>query len=109
MAYAGLFNEPIQIYEHTKTKNAFGEEETSLSLLYETRAKVGHVGGSRQVINNEIETPYQKNFVIRIYVPITDTSWIKYEGKYYRVTSIDKDNGLQQQVVITELVLDFVE
>ena len=107
--FAGLLNEPIQIYDFTKTKSSYGVVSDVLTLAYETRAKVSHIGGSRQVINGEIETPYSKNFVVRIYVPIKDTSWIKYDGKYYRVTSIDRDKAMQQTVVITQEVLDYVE
>lgn len=107
--FAGLLNEPIQIYDFTKTKSSYGVVSDVLTLTYETRAKVSHIGGSRQVINGEIETPYSKNFVMRIYVPIKDTSWIKYDGKYYRVTSIDRDKAMQQTVVITQEVLDYVE
>lgn len=104
MAQAGLFNEPIEIYDKVSTRNQFGEQVDTMTLVYSTRAKVGHIGGSRSVINNEIVTPYQKNFVVRIYVPVTDTSQIKYENKYYQVTSIDTDKVLQQKTVITQLV-----
>ena len=104
MAFAGLFNEKVEIYDFDKTKSATGVIKSTMRLIYTTRAKVGHIGGSRTVINEEILTSETKNFVLRIYVPITDTSWIKYDGKYYRVTSIDKDKSMQQQVVITELV-----
>lgn len=102
--FAGPLKEKIEIYDHTKTRNSFGEEVETLTLTYSTRAKVGHIGGSRTVINSEIQTPYTKNFVIRIYVPVKDDSWIKYNGNYYRVTSIDKNPDLQQQVIIGEIV-----
>lgn len=104
MAYAGLFNEPIDIYDITSTRNDFGEKVETYTKTYSTRAKVGHIGGSRQVINNEIVTPYQKNFVVRIYVPVSDTARVKYKDKFYQVTSFDKDISLQQTTIITELV-----
>ncbi len=109
MAFAGLFNEVVEIYDFTKTKSSQGIVTETLSLAYKTRAKVGHVGGSRSVINEQIATPYIKNFVLRIYVPVKDTSWIKYNDKYYRVTSIDTNREMQQKVVMTEEVLDYVE
>lgn len=102
--FAGLLKEPIEIYDFVTTKSIQGVVSNQMSKIYETRAKVGHIGGSKTVINNEITTPYQKNFVMRIYVPITDTSWIKYGGEFYRVTSIDKDIELRQIVVTSELV-----
>lgn len=102
--FAGFLKEKIEIYGFQKTRNEYGEEVEERTLLYTTRAKVGHVGGSRSVINSEIQTPYTKRFVLRIYVPIYDDSWIKYKDKYYRVTSIDKDLDMQQQVIDTEIV-----
>lgn len=107
--YAGLLNEKIEIYDFTMTKSIIGVVTSTINKVYETRAKVSHRGGSRTVINEEVVTPYQKTFVVRIYVPVTDTSWIKYNGKYYRVVSIDKDIAMQQQVILTDEVLDYVE
>lgn len=104
MAYAGLFKEPIEIYDMTSTINDYGERKNTLTKTYSTRAKVSHNSGSRTVIDQEIQTPYIKTFVVRIYVPVLDTSWILYEGKYYRVTSIDTDKDLQQKVIICEIV-----
>lgn len=104
MAWAGLFNEKVEIYDFVKSKDDYGVITEEMDLVYTTRAKVGHVSGSRSVINSEITTPYVKNFVLRIYVPVNDDSWIKYEGKYYRVTSIDKNKELQQQVITGDLV-----
>lgn len=104
MPFAGFFNEPVQIYDIVSVRNDFGEQVDERELVYETRAKVGHVGGSRTVINSEITTPYSKNFVLRIYVPVTDTSWIKYQDKFYRVTSIDVDKATQSQTIITQIV-----
>lgn len=98
--FAGLLQEKIEIHDLVKTKSKTGVVTETLSKTYETRAKVGHISGSRTVINNEIQTPYVKNFVCRIYVPVQDTSLIKYKDKFYQVTSIDKDPELQQQVII---------
>jgi len=104
MAWAGLFNEKVEIYDFVKSKDEYGKITEERKLTYTTRAKVGHVSGSRSVINSEITTPYVKNFVLRIYVPVSDDSWIKYQDKYYRVTSIDKNKELQQQVITGEIV-----
>lgn len=104
MAFAGLFNELVDIYKFFKEKNDYGEEVTCREKIFSTRAKVGHAGGSRTVINNEIMTPYLKNFVLRIYAPVFDDSYIKYKGKFYQVISIDEDRTMQQKVVVAALV-----
>jgi SPP1 family predicted phage head-tail adaptor len=102
--FAGVLTEKIEIYDFVTSKSDIGVISETRNLIYTTRAKVGHVSGSRTVINNEITIPYTKNFVIRYYVPITDTCWIKYNDKFYRVMSIDKDPEMQQQIIIGELV-----
>lgn len=102
--YAGLLKEPIEIYEQTSYKSSYGVVTDSLSLSYSTRAKVSHISGSRNVTNDEIYTPYSKNFVVRDYVPVNDTSWIKYGGSYWLVTGIDLDKDLRQKIITTELV-----
>lgn len=104
MSFAGIFDEPIEIYDIVSTRNDFGEQVDTFELVYKTRARVSHIGGTRQVINDEIVTPYTKNFVVRFYVPVTDTSQIKYQDKLYRVTSFDKDKNTQQITITTELV-----
>lgn len=104
MANAGLFKEQIQIYREVKVQNDFGELVSQLQLVYTTMAKVQHLSGTRTVINSEIQFPYHKNFVIRMYVPIQDDDQILYHGKYYRVTSIDPDPELWQKLVTTEIV-----
>lgn len=106
MAQAGRFKEPIYIYDVTKTRNQFGEQVDEMTLVYQTRANVIYTGGYRGVINNEIQTPYTKSFIIRIYVPITDTSWIKWNDQFWRVTNIELSKERQEITVTTTLVND---
>lgn len=104
MAFAGLFNEPIEIYKFFRVKNDYGEEVVDREKIFSTRAKVGHTSGSRTVINNEIQYPYIRNFVLRIYAPVFEECYIKYKKKFYRVIGIDEDREMQQKVVIAEEV-----
>lgn len=102
--FAGLLREHIDIYRYTKSTNEYGEQISVASKVYETRAKVSHLSGSRSVINNEIQYPYQKEFVMRINVPILEDDEIRYQNKRWQVLSIDTNIEYQQKIVITELV-----
>lgn len=102
--WAGKYNEPIEIWDIQATRNAFGEQVENREKTYETRAKVVYTGGMRGVRNNEIQTPYTKSFIVRIYVPVSDDSWIKWKDKFYRVTSIDSSREYQEQTITTEVV-----
>lgn len=104
MAWAGKYNEPIEIWDIVSERNAFGEQVDEREMVYETRAQVVYTGGLRGVRNNEIQTPYTKSFIVRNYVPITDTCWIKWKGKSYRTTSFDESRQYQEITVTTELV-----
>lgn len=122
MAWAGKYNEPIYVYNFKSGKNDFGEEvdysplsysyatvynpndSYSYCTYYPTRAQVVYTGGARTVRNNEIQTPYSKSFIVRIYVPVNDGSWIKWKDNYYRVTSIDESREYQEITISTELV-----
>ena len=102
--FAGLLNEKIEVLKYIKTKNEYGEMVDTLNKEYECRAKVIHTSGSRQVLNSEIQYPYNKQFVIRIHVPIHEDNLIRWQGKLYRILSIDRDRQMQQTVIQTEVV-----
>lgn len=104
MAWAGKYNEPIEIWDIESGRNAFGEQVDDRVKTYETRAQVVYTGGIRGIRNDEIQTPYTKSFIVRIYVPVTDTSWIKWKDNFYRVTSIDSSRQYQEQTITTSLV-----
>lgn len=104
--WAGKLSEPVKVYDFTYTVNEFGEKEETLSYSYafNTRANVVYTGGYRNVINNEIQTPYTKTFILRSYVPVHDTSWIEWNNQYWRVTGIEFSKERQEQTVTTSLV-----
>ena len=102
--FAGLLKEKIEVLKYVKTTNDYGETIDTLHKEYEFRAKVIHASGARQVINHEIQYPYNKTFVIRIHVPIHEDNFIRWQNKLYRILSIDRDRDMQQTVVQTEIV-----
>lgn len=105
MAWSGKLNEVVEIYDLvTSERNIYGEEVAEMEKIYVTRAQVIYTGGSRTMVNDETRIPYAKRFIMRIYVPVSDTSWIKWKDNYYRVTSIDVSREWQEQTVDTVLV-----
>lgn len=102
--WAGLRNESIDIMRYSNQANEYGEIVKTLVKEYTTRAKVVHLSGSRTVRNDEIKYPYNKTFVLRWKSPITEDNLIRWQGKLWRVMSIDNDKDMMQTVVITEIV-----
>lgn len=102
---AGLLSDIIEIYRPTSEVNEYGEKIQTYGLLYSTRARVEHNGGSRTNDNNEIFYDYQKAFTVRAYVPICESDQIEFEGKRYRVLSIEnRRRDYNDKVIITELI-----
>lgn len=101
---AGALTDKVEVYEPVKSTNNFGERVTEWQKCYTTRAEVVHTGGNRTNENGEIILTQYRIFRLRIYVPLTDYSRIKWEGNYYRITNLEKNQRLRMTTVTTEKV-----
>lgn len=101
---AGLLREIIEIYEPKVIVNSFGEQEQEYILLQPTKARVIHSSGSKSVENNEIVSNYSKTFHVRMYVPMSETYQIKYQGNMYMVTSIEDVPQFNYKEIIAERI-----
>lgn len=88
---AGLLTEPITIKRATITKNDFGEETEVWTIVYQTRARVIQTNSNKAIENGEVLMNYTKEFHMRYYVPIQEFDIIEWDGKLYRVISMDKN------------------
>lgn len=89
MKRAGLFNEVIDIYKVIYSTNEFGEQVQEYIKCYTTRARVTHDNGNRTLDNGEIFYNYNKSFIVRSYVPLDERHIIEYDGKRYRILTIE--------------------
>ena len=101
---AGLLKDIIEIHEPEITINDVGEQTTTYKKKSEIRARVIHGSGSRGVSNDEVVYPYTKNVQVRIYQNIDDFDRVKYDGKFYRILSIETKKDLQCKDVLMEVV-----
>ena len=106
MAQAGLFNELIGVHRLVQSTNEYNEQIDTYEKSYDTRARILHRNGSRTNDGEEIYYAYTKTFIVRLYVPVSEFDRIKYDGKLYRILSIDKNKKLQQITIETELIKD---
>ena len=102
--WAGLRSEAVDIMRYVFSQNDTGEQVQELVKVYEIRAKVEHMSGSRSVRNEEIIYPYQKRFVFRYKAPVNEDNLIRWQNNLWRVLSIDNDRDMMQCVVLTEIV-----
>lgn len=101
---AGLLTEIIEIYKPELSTNEFGEQVQNFVKCYETKARIIHSTGSKNIENNEIVSNYSKTFQIRYYVQLNETYQIKFQGKMYRITSIEEVRQYNYKEVIAEII-----
>lgn len=101
---AGRLNEIIVIQRTKVSKDEYGANKIQWNNLITTRADVQFESGNRTTENNEIIHTYSKVFTIRIYHQVTEKDRIFWDGKHYRILSIEKDKDKQNLTIKTELI-----
>lgn len=102
--WSGVLNEKLEVYVLQKVKDVYGQEVTTPVLSHSYRCGVSHNSTSRTVINSEIQYPYTKFFIVRIYADITENDWIKYNNKFYRILSIEENREMQNKRIDVEVI-----
>lgn len=103
---AGILRETITIQQPVTVQNEYGANGVEWKDVISTRAKATYNTGNRQNENNEIVHNYTITFTTRCYHNITDDMRIIWNGKRYRILSINKEIYKQSTTIITELVND---
>lgn len=101
---AGKLNKLIEIYEPELQVNEYGEQVQTYIKRKETRTEVIYNNGGRTTSNNEIVFNYTKTFKIRRYHTINETYQLKYEGKFYRILSIEDNRQFNSKIITAELI-----
>lgn len=106
---AGLLKDIVQIYRPTVTRNSVGEQVTTYTLLRTIHARNIVHRQTRTNDNGDVWLPSAKTIEVRIYQPINDTDLINWNGKTYRIVSIDTDKPLALKRLELEELNDAVE
>lgn len=101
---AGRLNEVIEIFQPQIDKNEYGEQVQVYVKCYTTRAHVEYNSGNRNIENNEVVFNYNRTFHIRRYVQVNENYQIKWQGKYYRILSIEDVRPWNEKIIQTELI-----
>lgn len=104
MIGAGNLRYNISIEEPITIRNDYGSQEIVWKQIISTRADVIFNNGMRDSDGTEVYYKYTITFKVRHYHNITDYMRIKWNDKYYRILSINKELGLI--TIITELIND---
>jgi SPP1 family predicted phage head-tail adaptor len=102
--YAGSLKETIIFERPVDSKSEFGDSTIKWVTDRQTKASVEYSNLNRTTENDEIFFSADVIFRIRIYHKIQETMRIKWENRYYRILSIEKQRTQQQITIKTELI-----
>lgn len=101
---SALLKDPIDIYELVTTKTEYGTIQTNYVLKYHTRAYVRFNSENMTVSEGEVFFPVNRTFIVRAYVPVVETDQIEYDGKRWKITSINKNKYYNDTEIQTVLL-----
>lgn len=101
---SALLRNPIEIYELITHKTQYGTISTSYEKKYGTKAHVKFNSESPVVSEGEIFYPINRTFIVRAFVPVVETDRIRWEGKDYRILSINRNVYYNDIEIQTTLV-----
>lgn len=101
---SAILKERIKIFELVTNKTEYGTIQSSYKLKYETRACVRFNSENQVVSEGEILFPINKEFIVRAYVPVVETDRIEYDGKFWKIYSINKNIYYNDISILTTLV-----
>ena len=101
---SAILKDPIDIYELTTIKTEYGTIQTSYNLKYHTRAYVRFNSENLTVSEGEVYFPINRTFIVRAYVPVVETDQIEYEGKRYKILSINKNKYFNDIEINTTII-----
>lgn len=101
---AAILREPIKIVALKTTKTQYGTIQTSYVDKYETKACVKFNSENQVISEGEIFYPINREFIVRAYVPVTETDRIVYDDKQWKILSINKNIYYNDISILTTLV-----
>ena len=101
---SALLRHKLDILTLTTTKTKYGTISTSYEPKYSTHCHVIFDSESQVVSEGEILYPINRTFVVRAYVPVTEKDRLIFEGKKYKILSINKNEYYGNIEIKTTLV-----
>lgn len=101
---AGSLRYIITIEKPVTTRNDYGSQVVEWKEVTSTRASVSYPRGNRESDGIEVYYDYNPTFNIRYYHNIDNYMRIKYDGKYYRILSVQSNVYSQMVTIVTELI-----
>lgn len=103
---AGQLRDRIYIYELKIERSPYGNTSRKWYFKCTTRAKKDFASGGRTTENEEIFYTVEREFIVRIYVPVVETDIIVWNDQKWRIISIDRSEKYNNTVIKTTKIMD---
>lgn len=101
---AGLLKETIEILTPSLRRNEVGEQVVRYTSKGTIRARSVIYRQQRANLDGDIDMPRSHTVEVRIFQDIDEHDIIEWQGKRYRIVSIDLDTAIQcKRLTITEI------
>lgn len=101
---SAILKDKIDIYALTTERTDYGTIKETYVLKYSTRANTKFMSQNQVVSEGEVYYPINMQFIVRAYVPITETDYILFDNKKWRILSIDKNKYYNDISINTTLM-----
>lgn len=101
---AGLLTELITFTAAETVRDDFGGTSEKWVKRFEKRARVQFKSGNRGEVNGEVINSSVVTISIRYCKDITEKMRIEYDGRKYRINSINRDRHQQSTVIEASLI-----
>ena len=101
---AGLLRDIVQFQESQTQRDKLGGISEEWKDVFTKRAEVRFASGSRKLVNGEIFNPLAITCKIRYCKDVHEKMRFLYEGRKYKISSINRDRVQQCTVIQAELI-----
>nr|WP_302830099.1 phage head closure protein [uncultured Bacteroides sp.] len=101
---AGLLRDIVRFQEAQTQRDELGGLSDEWIDVFSKRAEVKFASGSRKMVNGEIFNPLAITCKIRFCRDVHEKMILMYEGRKYKIISINRDRVLQTTVIQAELI-----
>lgn len=102
---AGTLVDKVTFQKQEISVDDYGHESVSYVDAFTTRAEIKYNSGNRGIQNQEVFYDTTLTFAVRFYCQVEDTMIIKYDGKLYRIISINPEKCYyNRKTIVAELI-----
>ncbi len=106
MIYSGHLTEILKFYQVVETQSGSGYKSTEERYMFQVRAERLKNKETYLVDADELFHSSELTFRVRYRKEIDETNIVEYEGKRYRITSLDKYMDDNQLTIILSKIND---